>query len=157
ANGQKVVAATFPGADGATITVPALPSNPVIQSATGRTVTYTVPFGANAGVFEKGFSLGAANFLADGGAMTVTSQLAAIGITSQSGVVKIANPTDNFTVGGVAFSIRVAAIDTTTAGQYDTLVFYDATQGIIVGPYALPHTGPAILKTPTAGQANGAL
>ena len=123
ADGQKVVAATFPGADGATIRVPALPNNPVIQSAADRTVTYTVPFGANAGVFEKGFSLGAAAFVPDAGALTVTSQLAAIGITSKSGVVRIANPNDSFTVGGVAYSIDVAAIDTTTAGQYDTLVF----------------------------------
>jgi phosphodiesterase/alkaline phosphatase D-like protein len=157
AAGQKVVAATFPGADGATITVPALPDNPVIQSAADRTVTYTVPFGANAGVFEKGFSLGAAAFVPDGGAMTVTSQLAAIGITSRSGVVKIANPNDSFAVGGVAYSIRVAAIDTTTAGQYDTLVFFDATQGTKPGPYTLPSTGPAILKAPAAGQANGGL
>src|SRR5262249_39461477 len=111
ASGQKVVAATFPGADGATITVPALPGHPVIQPAANRTVTYTVPFGANGGVFEKGFSLGAANFVPDGGALTVTSQLAAIGITSRSGVVKIANPNDNFAVGGIAFSVRVAAID----------------------------------------------
>jgi phosphodiesterase/alkaline phosphatase D-like protein len=88
--------------------------------------------------------------------MTVTTQLAAIGITSKSGVVKIANPNDNFTVGGVAFSIRVAAIDTTTAGQYDTLVFFDANQGITPGPYTLPATGPAILKAPAAGKANGA-
>jgi phosphodiesterase/alkaline phosphatase D-like protein len=156
ADGQKVVAATFPGADGATITVPALPDNPVIQSAADRTVTYTVPFGANGGVFEKGFDV-SGKFVPDSGAMTVTSQLAAIGITSKSSVVKIANPSDSFTVGGVAFSIRVAAIDTTTAGQYDTLVFFDATQGIKPGPYTLPSTGPAIVKAPAAGQANGAL
>jgi len=156
ADGQKVVAATFPGADGATITVPALPGNPVIQSAADRTVTYTVPFGANGGVFEKGFDI-SGKFAPDSGAMTVTSQLAAIGITSKSGVVKIANPNDSFTVGGVAFSIRVAAIDTTTAGQYDTLVFFDATQGIQPGPYTLPSSGPAIVKAPAAGQANSAL
>src|SRR5262249_47956492 len=107
AAGQKVVAATFAGADGATITVPALPENPVIQSAADRTVTYTVPFGANGGVFEKGFDV-SGMFAPDAGAMTVTNQLAAIGITSKSGVVEIANPNDNFSVGGVAYSIRVA-------------------------------------------------
>jgi predicted AlkP superfamily pyrophosphatase or phosphodiesterase len=156
AAGKKVVAATFAGADGATITVPALADNPVIQSATDRTVTYTVPFGANGGVFEKGFDV-SGQFMPDSGAMTVTTQLAAIGITSKGGGVKIANPNDTFTVGGVTYHIRVAAIDTTTANQYDTFVFYDTGHGIQPGPYTLPSTGPAIVKTPAVNQANSAL
>ncbi len=42
-NGKKVVAATFPGADGVDVKVPGLPNSPVIQSASKRTVSYTVP------------------------------------------------------------------------------------------------------------------
>jgi predicted AlkP superfamily pyrophosphatase or phosphodiesterase len=158
AAGKKVVAATFPGADGATITAPGLAGSPVIQSASDRTVTYTLPFGAFGGVSAKGFSLGASSFLSDaGGPGSITAQLAAIGIVSQSGTVKVANPSDNFTAGGASFSIRVAAIDTTTAGQYGTLVFFDNTLGIKPGPYTLPATGPAIVKAPAANSANGAL
>ncbi|MHC5828903.1 MAG: alkaline phosphatase family protein, partial [Nostoc sp.] len=61
-NGKKVVAATFPGADGGDVRVPGLANSPIIQSANRRTVSYTVPFGAFAGVGATGFSLTAANF-----------------------------------------------------------------------------------------------
>jgi hypothetical protein len=42
----------------------------------------------------------------------------------------------------------VAALDTTDDAQvnYDALVFFDATQGIKLGPFALPSTGPAYVR-----------
>src|SRR5262249_31832574 len=48
----------------------------------------------------------------------------------------------------VKYSIRVAALDTTSDGQvnYDTLVFFDTTRGITAGPFAAPSTGPAYAK-----------
>src|SRR5262249_13297042 len=46
------------------------------------------------------------------------------------------------------FAIRVAALDTTNDGvvNYDTLVFFDATQGIQPGSFQAPSTGPAYVK-----------
>jgi len=52
-NGKKVVAATFPGADGLEIEIPGLTDSPIVQPASDRTVDYTVPFGAFGGVFAK--------------------------------------------------------------------------------------------------------
>lgn len=60
--GKKVVAATFPGADGATIRLPGVDPAPIIQSNDIRTVDYTVPFGAFGGIGATGFSLDAADF-----------------------------------------------------------------------------------------------
>ena len=44
--------------------------------------------------------------------------------------------------------MRAAALDTTNDGttNYDTLVFFETTQGIQPGPFALPATGPAYVK-----------
>ncbi|MCM0592150.1 MAG: alkaline phosphatase family protein [Gloeotrichia echinulata DVL01] len=55
ANGKKVVAATFPGADGVDVKVPGLTNSPIIQSKAERTVDYTVPFGAFGGLGGKGW------------------------------------------------------------------------------------------------------
>ncbi len=62
AAGKKVVTATFPGADGLDIRVPGLIDSPVIQPASLRTVDYTVPFGAFAGLGARGFDLSGSDF-----------------------------------------------------------------------------------------------
>ncbi len=143
-SGKKVIAATFPGADGADITVPGLTNSPIIQPYSERTVDYTVPFGALA-VGSKGFSLSAANF--NPASDTTITQLNAAGKTSYSQVLQ-ASLNDKFTVGGVDYDIQVAAFDTSNDGvvNYDTLVFFDATQGIKPGPFSLPSTGPAYVR-----------
>ncbi len=145
-NGKKIIAATFPGADGADITVPGLPSNLIVQSASKRTVDYTVPFGAFAGVGASGFSLTSADFAT--APQTVVAQLQAAGKVSHSEILQTNKSFDTFTVGGVNYNIQVAALDTTDDNKtnYDTLVFFDANQGIRSGPFSLPSTGPAYVK-----------
>jgi hypothetical protein len=110
-------------------------------------VSYTVPFGAFAGAGGKGIVLHAADFaLAPGSTLT---QLSAAGRASFSPVLQSVQPIDSFTVGGVSYAIMVAALDTANDGKekYDTLLFFDATLGIQPGPFALPATGPAYVKT----------
>ncbi len=145
-SGKKVVTATFPGGDGLDITVPGLSNSPIIQSATQRTVDYTVPFGAFAGASAKGFSLTSADFSPAPG--TTTAQLSAAGKVFYSPVLQKTASLDTFTVGGVKYDIRVAALDTTDdqVTNYDTLVFFDAAQGIKPGPFSLPSTGPAYVQ-----------
>ena len=144
--GRKVAAATFPGADGLDIRIPGLANSPIVQRAAERTVDYTVPFGAFAGIGAQGFSLVAANF-SPAPASTV-NQLMQAGRTFWSPVLQKTTSLETFTVGGVAYDIRVAALDTTNDAQvnYDTLVFFDARQGILPGPFALPSTGPAYVR-----------
>jgi len=145
-SGKKVVTATFPGGDGLDITVPGLSNSPIIQSATQRTVDYTVPFGAFAGASAKGFSLTSADFSPAPG--KTTAQLSATGKVFYSPVLQKTASLDTFTVGGVKYDIRVAALDTTDdqVTNYDTLVFFDAAQGIKPGPFSLPSTGPAYVQ-----------
>ena len=144
-NGKKVVAATFPGADGVNVQVPGLTNSPIIQAANKRTVSYTVPFGAFGGVGAQGFSLTADDF-SPASSQTV-SQLKAARKFSYS-PIKEASLSDRFTVGGVSYNIQVAALDTTRDRRtnYDTLVFFDATIGIQPGPFSLPSTGPAYVR-----------
>lgn len=144
-NGKKVVAATFPGADGAEITI-AGTGTPVIQSATDRTVDYTVPFGAFAGAGAQGFSLSATDFTPAPG--QTIAQLEAAGKPSYSPVLQKTTALDTFAIGSVTYTIQVAALDTTNDGQgnYDTLVFFDTNSGIQPGPFSLPATGPAYVK-----------
>jgi phosphodiesterase/alkaline phosphatase D-like protein/predicted AlkP superfamily pyrophosphatase or phosphodiesterase len=145
AAGKTVVAATFPGADGADIKIAGLPNSPIVQPASERTVTYTVPFGEFGGASAKGFSLTASDFTA---APSITvGQLQAAGKVSYSPILEKA-ALDQFTVGGVKYTIDVAALDTTDDGKvdYDTLVFFDDAQGIPPGPFNLPSTGPAYVK-----------
>lgn len=145
-NGKKVVSATFPGADGLDIRVPGLTNSPIIQPASERTVDYTVPFGAFGGVGSQGFSLTAADF--SPAPRTTTNQLTAASRVSFSPVLQKTTPLDTFTVGGVNYSIQVAALDTTNDRRvnYDTLVFFDATQGIQRGSFSRPSTGPAYVR-----------
>ena len=143
AAGKSVVAATFPGADGLDITVPGLTPSPIVQPASERTVDYTIPFGAFAGVGAQGFSLTQDDFsLAPD---TTTAQLAAAGQGSFSPVLQKTTELETFTVGGATYNIQVAALDTTDDGEmnYDTLVFFNAAEGIQPGPFPLPSTGPA--------------
>ncbi len=144
-NGKKVVAATFPGADGAEITL-AGAGTPVLQAATDRTVDYTVPFGSFAGQGARGFSLTATDFTPAPG--QTISQLEAAGKNSYSPILQKTTPLDTFPIGTLTYTIQVAALDTTDdgAGNYDTLVFFDATTGIQPGPFSLPSTGPAYVK-----------
>ena len=144
ANGKKVVAATFPGADGADIFEPT--SGKLLQSSAVRTVDYTVPFGAFAGVGAKGFSLSSADFAP--APDTTTEQLKSAGKGSYSPILQTKTALDSFTLGTVTYNIQVAALDTTKDRKinYDTLVFFDAQQGIQNKPFELPATGPAYVK-----------
>jgi len=142
--GKVVVTATWPGGDGLDVTVPGLSPSPIVQSHTKRTVDYTVPFGEFGGVGGKGFALTAANF-APAPAAIVTA-LTAAGKNSFSQVML--TTLETFTAGGVSFTIDAAALDTTddSTVNYDTLAFFDTTNGIQPGPFTLPSTGPAYVK-----------
>jgi predicted AlkP superfamily pyrophosphatase or phosphodiesterase len=147
AAGKTVVTATWPGGDGVDVRVPGLPStSPIVQSASVRTVDYTVPFGEFGGVGGAGFTLTAADFSV--APQATVDALTAAGKTSFSPVLQKTTELEHFTV-GLAYSIQVAALDTTDDGtvNYDTLVFFDSTNGIKPGPFSLPSTGPAYVKT----------
>jgi predicted AlkP superfamily pyrophosphatase or phosphodiesterase len=144
--GKKVVTATFPGGDGVDVKVPGLTNSAIVQSKDVRTVDYTIPFGAFGGVGGKGFSLNASNFTLD--PSQAETGLKALGRQSFS-PVKVANleTINSVTGGGGPYNLEVAAIDTTNDNvtNYDTLVFFDASKGII-GPSSLPSTGSAFVK-----------
>ena len=143
-NGKKVVTATFPGGDGIDVTVPGLTNSPIIQPATERTVSYTVPFGTTAGVFETVFAPKAADFTV--APDTLVNQLRAAGKQSYSEVKIVTLETiSGINGGGGAYNMQAAALDQTNDQKvnYDTLVFFDANQGIQPGPFKLPSTGPA--------------
>ncbi|NJR65139.1 MAG: alkaline phosphatase family protein [Leptolyngbyaceae cyanobacterium CRU_2_3] len=144
--GKKVVAATFPGADGIDVRLPGVTNGPLLQSAKIRTVDYTVPFGAFAGLSANGFSLTAADF-SPAPSQTIT-QLSATGKPFYSPVLQKTSPLQQFTVGGVNYTIQVAAFDTTNDGiiNYDTLVFFDAALGIQPTSSSLPSTGSAFVS-----------
>ena len=145
-SGLKVIAATFPGADGANITIPGVANSPIVQPASERTVDYTVPFGAFAGVAARGFSLTRSDF--DTAPSLTQDQFASAGKQSYSPILETKAPVEKFTVGGVNYQIEVAALDTTDDGvvDYDTIAFFDAAQNIVSEPYITPSTGPAYVK-----------
>jgi predicted AlkP superfamily pyrophosphatase or phosphodiesterase len=150
--GKKVVTATWPGGDGADIFI----NGTTVQHAVPtRTVDYTVPFGAFGGLGAQGFDLAGAAFTANAG---IQSQLASAGHPSYSPVQVAAvetvfcSPDPSTTCGTsnangrtLQYTMMAAALDTTDDGttNYDTLVFYRAEDGIPVGPFHRPSTGPA--------------
>ena len=152
-NGKKVVTATFPGGDGLDVTVPGLTNSPIIQPATERTVSYTVPFGTTAGVFETVFAPAASDFTI--ASDTLVNQLRAAGKQFYS-EVKVAKleTISGITGGGGPYNMQAAALDTTNDRNinYDTLVFFDANQGIQSGPFKLPSTGPAYVTVGRGSQ-----
>jgi predicted AlkP superfamily pyrophosphatase or phosphodiesterase len=153
--GKKVVAATWPGADGANIQI----NGVVVQSAEPtRVADYTVPFGTFGGLGSIGFSLTSAAFAPD---TEIAAELAAAGHDSFSPVLATPVPFETFscpsttTATGTSaatldlkFEMRAAAIDTTddATANYDTIVFFEKTIGIEPGPFAKPATGPAYVK-----------
>lgn len=153
-HGKKVVTATWPGGDGADISI----NSTVVQPAQPTRVTdYTVPFGAFGGLSARGFALTKADFAPDS---AVVAALQAAGHASYSPVLTTA-PIETFSCSSaqtatctsgatldVKYAVRVAAIDTTNDNKvnYDTLVFFDATRGITAGPFHAPSTGPAYAK-----------
>ncbi|WP_245475079.1 alkaline phosphatase family protein [Bradyrhizobium sp. Leo121] len=153
--GKKVVTATWPGGDGADISI----NNTVVQPAQPIRVTdFTVPFGAFGGIGAQGFSLSRGDFTSD---PAVVTALQAAGRFSFSPVLVTSAPIETFSCSSapsatctnaatldVKYSIRVAALDTTNDRKvnYDTLVFFDATRGITAGPFHAPSTGPAYVK-----------
>jgi hypothetical protein len=155
AEGKHVVTATWPGADGADIAV----NGTLVQGANPTRITdYTVPFGAFGGLGATGFSLAASDFVPD---QAVADQLAAAGRTSFSPVRATPTPFETFYCASAApatcstaatldlkFEMRAAALDTTNDNKvnYDTLAFFEKTQGITAGPFAPPSTGPAYVK-----------
>lgn len=152
AAGKKVVAATWPGADGATIAL----NGTTVQGPTDRTVDYTVPFGAFGGLSAQGFQFTAADF-SDAPAALVT-QLAAAGHPSFSPVkvgfvqTVYCSAAQTATCGtspsDIRYDLSVAALDTTNDNvvNYDTLVFFDAQRPIPAGPFSAPATGPAYVE-----------
>src|SRR6266436_927317 len=153
-HGRKVVAATWPGADGADIAI----NGVVVQPAQPtRVADYAVPFGAFGGIGAVGFSLSSASFAPD---PAVTAQLQLAGRFSFSPILATA-PFETFSCSSAStatcttaatldlkFEMRVAALDTTNDGvvNYDALVFFEKTQGIKPGPFHAPSTGPAYVK-----------
>lgn len=153
--GKKVVTATWPGADGADISI----NGTVVQPAQPIRITdYTVPFGAFGGLGAQGFSLTQSNFASD---PAVAAALQAAGRFSFSPVLATPTPIETFSCASVPtatctsaatqdlkYAIRVAALDTTNDNKvnYDTLVFFDTTRGITAGPFPPPSTGPAYVK-----------
>ncbi|WP_310487509.1 alkaline phosphatase family protein [Chamaesiphon sp. VAR_69_metabat_338] len=148
AAGKTVVAATFPGADGANI-LSSTASKAILDKKEDRTVSYTVPFGAFGGVGGTGFSLTAADF-------TVSNTQAVTGLTalgknsySTVKVAKLESIAATALTGGSSnsYDMQVAAIDTTDdkVANYDTLVVFDANVGI-KGAATLPATGSAFIK-----------
>jgi predicted AlkP superfamily pyrophosphatase or phosphodiesterase len=153
--GKKVVTATWPGSDGANISI----NNTVVQPAQPTRVTdYTVPFGAFGGIGAQGFSLSQGDFAAD---PAVAAALQAAGHFSFSPVLATSAPTETFSCSSaptatctnaatqdLKYAIRVAALDTTNDRKvnYDTLVFFDTTRGITAGPFPSPSTGPAYAR-----------
>lgn len=98
AAGKKVVTATFPGGDGLDIFVPGLTNSPIIQPAALRTVDYTVPFGAFAGVGARGYDLIQADF--SPAPQSTLDQLRAAGRLGYSPVQQTTTALDTFNVGG---------------------------------------------------------
>ncbi|WLB59044.1 alkaline phosphatase family protein [Bradyrhizobium sp. 521_C7_N1_3] len=153
--GRKVVTATWPGGDGADISI----NGTVVQPAQPIRITdYTVPFGAFGGIGAQGFSLTSADFAAD---PAVATALQAAGRFSFSPVLATSAPIETFSCASaptatctnaatqdIKYAIRVAALDTTNDNQvnYDTLVFFDVTRGIAAGPFKPPATGPAYAR-----------
>ncbi|WP_441280150.1 alkaline phosphatase family protein [Bradyrhizobium sp. 63_E2_N1_3] len=153
--GRKVVTATWPGGDGADISI----NGTVVQPAQPIRITdYTVPFGAFGGIGAQGFSLTSADLAAD---PAVATALQAAGRFSFSPVLATSAPIETFSCASaptatctnaatqdIKYAIRVAALDTTNDSRvnYDTLVFFDATRGITAGPFKPPATGPAYAK-----------
>jgi predicted AlkP superfamily pyrophosphatase or phosphodiesterase len=153
--GKKVITATWPGGDGADISI----NNTVVQPAQPTRVTdYTVPFGAFGGIGAQGFSLSQGDFVSD---PAIVAALQGAGRFSFSPVLATSTPIETFSCSSaptatctnaatldVKYAIRVAALDTTNDNKvnYDTLVFFDTTRGITAGPFHAPSTGPAYVK-----------
>jgi predicted AlkP superfamily pyrophosphatase or phosphodiesterase len=154
--GKKAITATWPGGDGADISI----NNTVVQPAQPIRVTdYTVPFGAFGGIGAQGFSLSRGDFAPD---PAVIAALQAAGHSSFSPILAMTLPIETFSCSSaptatcttnaaaldLKYAIRVAALDTTNDNKvnYDTLVFFDATRGITTGPFHAPSTGPAYAK-----------
>src|SRR5262249_22566447 len=154
--GKKVVTATWPGGDGADISI----NGTVVPPAQPTRVTdYTVPFGAFGGIGAVGFSLTSANFAPDA---AIAAALQAAGRFSFSPVLATSAPIEQFSCASappatcssnaatfdVKFAIRGAAPDTTNDNKvkYDTLVCSAPTRGITAGPSHAPSPGPAYVK-----------
>src|SRR5262249_25337600 len=154
--GKKVVTATWPGGDGADISI----NGTVVQPAQPTRVTdYTVPCGAFGGRGAQGFSKTQADFAPDA---AIATALQAVGRFSFSPVLVTSAPIEQFSCSSaqtstcssnvatfdVKYAIRVAALDTTNDNtvNYDTLVFFDTTRGITAGPFHAPSTGAAYVK-----------
>ncbi|MCP3407745.1 alkaline phosphatase family protein [Bradyrhizobium sp. CCGB01] len=154
--GKKVATATWPGGDGADISI----NGTVVQPAQPTRMTnYTVPFGAFGGLSAQGFALTRSDFASD---PAIIAALQASGHFSFSPVLVTTTPIETFSCSSaqtstcssnaaafdVKYAIRAAAIDTTNDNKvnYDTLVFFDASQGIKPGPFHAPSTGPAYAR-----------
>jgi hypothetical protein len=88
--GKKAITATWPGGDGADISI----NNTVVQPAQPIRVTdYTVPFGAFGGIGAQGFSLSRMNFASD---PAVVAAVQAAGHSSFSPILATTVPIETF-------------------------------------------------------------
>jgi predicted AlkP superfamily pyrophosphatase or phosphodiesterase len=148
--GRKVVAATWPGAEGSDIRI----AGQLVQSSANRSTDYSVPFGAFGGLGAQGFERTLTDF--SPAPAELVGDLMAAGRTSFSPVLTTAvetvfcSPTGSCGTAPntLQYAIRAAALDTSNDGvaNYDMLVFYDAAVGVPPGPFALPSTGPAYVR-----------
>ncbi|NJN88402.1 MAG: hypothetical protein HC881_21575, partial [Leptolyngbyaceae cyanobacterium SL_7_1] len=148
--GRKVVAASFPGADGADVLKPG--SAEVLQSHTLRTVDYTVPFGGYGEVGSRGFQLTAAEFMP--ASEVLTAQLEQNGTRSFSPARQTRKPIDRFILDNKLYKLQLVAIDRTDDQQanYDTLVFFDPNQGLQPESTQLPKTGSTVMSVSEASK-----
>ncbi len=90
--GRKVATATWPGGDGADISI----NSTVVQPAQPTRITdFTVPFGAFGGIGAQGFTLSRSDFVSD---PAITTALQAAGKFSFSPVLVTSAPIETFLV-----------------------------------------------------------
>ena len=147
----KVAAATFPGADGLDIRIPGLANSPIVQRAAERTVDYTVPFGAFAGIGAQGFSLVAADSRPrPPSTVKQLGRRAGRPVQSRAAEDDAARDLHRGRRRATTSAWPPSTRRTTRAVNYDTLVFFDARQGILPGPFASRPPAPPTCAPPTS-------
>ena len=142
---KRVATATWPGGDGVDVTVPGVPGvRSCSRRRSGRSTTRCRSARSAASSAPPASRSTAADFQRGAGERPSPSSLRPEKFPSAR-CGRRRRRSRRFTVGGVPFTIRVAALDTTNDGtvNYDTLVFFDQTQGIQPGPFvaAVDRTG----------------
>lgn len=153
--GKTVVTATWPGADGADIMI----GDVRVQAPKPTRVTdYAVPFGTFGGLGAAGFSLTAEDFAPNA---EIGQAIRAAGYRSFSPILVTTAPFETVSCASTTaascatgdgldldFAMHAAALDGTDDDtvNYDSLVVFDARNGVDAGPFSPPATGPAHLE-----------